>query len=252
VFASVYALRLMRVSQCYVLLLAILRNYEKLETDPVRIFELIEKFTFQYSVVCKLPTNRIERLYSKYAIELEGAVQEVNSSKRSARIQSLFSALEKQLKKEAPSESIFVDSFLSMTHRDTDEGRRLTKYILARIDAYYRQTDEQVIDFNTVNIEHILPKNPRTDWGVTRREIKPYVDKLGNLTLLSRRLNSQAQNAPLPTKLIELKKSELPINKNLIEFIETHGNQWGEQEINERQKQFALLAFNQIWAIRRS
>lgn len=249
VFNSIYALRWMRVSQCYVLLLAILRNYKKLGTDPVTVFELIEKFTFQYSVVCKLPTNRIERLYSRYAIELEHIVQEKSSGRISERVQSLFSKLKKDLIDEAPSKAIFVDSFLDLSHRDTEEGRRLSKYILDRINTYYQRTDEQAIDFDTVNIEHVLPRNPHADWGLTKRQIKSYVDKLGNLTLLSNRLNSQAQNSPLHTKLIELRKSVLPINRNLVEFIESRGERWGEQEINERQKQIAHLAFDRIWAI---
>ncbi len=40
IYAAVSALRLMRVSQCYILLLCVLRNIASLNTDPTRIFEL--------------------------------------------------------------------------------------------------------------------------------------------------------------------------------------------------------------------
>jgi hypothetical protein len=252
VFDAIQALRPMRVSQCYVLLLSILRNYKKLGTDPVRVFELIEKFTFQYSVVCKLPANRIERLYSKYAIRLGQIVQQTSEGKVAANVQKLFSDLEKELIGESPSQAVFMESFAELSHKDTEDGRRLTKYILSTFDAYYRKTDEQAIDFNAVNIEHVLPRNPHSAWNLSKQEIKSYINRLGNLTLLSKRLNSKAQNSPLSEKMVELKKSELPITRELVDFIESCGHQWTEREIDERQQQMANLAFNYIWALPKS
>lgn len=75
IYQSVFALRLMGVTQCYVLLLSILRNFEKIGFDPYKTFQLIEKFTFQYSVICKLPGNRVEKIYSKFAIEIDKAAK---------------------------------------------------------------------------------------------------------------------------------------------------------------------------------
>ncbi len=74
IYDSLLALKIMGVSQSYVLLMSILRNHEKLGTDPYRIFQLIEKFSFQYHVVSKLPGNRIEKIYSKYALKLEDTI----------------------------------------------------------------------------------------------------------------------------------------------------------------------------------
>ena len=45
IYDSILALSLMDVSQCYVLLMSILRNATKLGTDPTRVIQLIEKFT---------------------------------------------------------------------------------------------------------------------------------------------------------------------------------------------------------------
>ena len=189
---SLFALRLMEVTQCYVLLLSILRNVQKLETDPTRIFQLIEKFTFQYSVVCNLPGNRVEKIYTRYALEIDNACQTAGSKGHSGKIQSIFSKLEKELTDARPSFAVFQDSFAGFVYKNSEKSRRLTKYILAQLDSTLRVTKENRIDFNNVNVEHILPQTPDSAWRLTKKEIKPYVNKLGNLTLLDKRIQERA------------------------------------------------------------
>ena len=249
IYKSIFALRLMQVSQCYVLLLAILRNIERLGTDPVRIFQFIERFTFQYSVVCKLPTNRIEKIYSKSALKIEEAISQEPEKKIPGRIQSILAELEKELRAEAPSEQLFNEKFADISYRNSENSRRLTKYILAEINTSLRNTDENRIDFNSVNIEHVLPQNPHKDWRLTKTEIKGYVNKLGNLTLLSKRINSKVQNVPINRKLPELQKSELPVTQQLVAQILASNNEWGEEQITKRQAELAECAYKSIWVL---
>ncbi len=247
IFRSIFAIRLMNVSQCYVLFLALLRNFEKLETDPTRVFETIEKFTFQYSVISKLPGNKVERLYAHAAIKIENAVQKPLAKHRKAEVQRILAELENDLKKELPPWELFRKSFMELSYRSSKK-RKILKYILAKIDAYYRSTDEEVINFDTVNIEHILPRNPKA-WGLNKKDTKSYVDKLGNLTLLSTKINSKLQNKPLPEKMELLRKSSLPITKELVRMIEDNNLQWGEQQIIQRQEEMAKLAYEKIWKL---
>ncbi len=247
IFRSIFAIRLMGVSQCYVLFLALLRNINNLGTDPTRIFEIVEKFTFQYSVVSKLPGNKVERLYAKAALEIESAVQIGNEKRRRAEIQRILAWLERTLKDELPPWELFFESFMELTYKNSEKSRQLIKYILAGVDRYYRQTDEEIIDFSNVNIEHILPRNPKY-WGLTKDETKSYVNKLGNLTLLSIQINSRLQNKSLSEKVKFLKQSTLPITKDLVKTIERNGLKWGESQILERQKEMAHLAYEKIWA----
>jgi hypothetical protein len=246
IYDAVSALRLMQVSQCYILLLSILRNYAKLGTDPTRIFELIERFTFQYSVVCKQPSNKVEKIYSRFALKLEEAVHNTPEKKLPAKVQSIFSELEYELGAEAPSETLFKESFRELSYKNSEQGRRLIKYILARIDSHFRQTDEHRIDFGNVNIEHILPQTPSKEWKLSKKEIKNYVNLLGNLTLVSKVINSKVQNGPLDQKLPELAKSELPINQQLVQRLGELGH-WGKNDIIERQDLLADLAYKHIW-----
>lgn len=247
IYKSIFALSLMGVSQCYVLLLSILRNYENLGTNPERLIRLIEKFTFVYSVVCKLPGNKVERIYSRYAQQLEKAIQEVQPKKLSGVINSIFSSIEKELKAEKPNRQFFIESFEDIAYKPTEKARRLIKYILERIDEH-GGTREYKIDFNNVNIEHILPQKPDKLWGLSTDEITEYVNKLGNLTLLSEKINGDVQNKIIEKKLPELKTSKLLVTKTLVKRLVRLKGKWGEKQIAERHKGLAEIAYDHIWS----
>lgn len=249
IFESIFAIRLMGVSQCYVLLLTVLRNFKKLGFDPYRIFQLIEKFTFQYSVICKLPGNRVEKLYSKYALEIDKAAKGGPNEKAKRKLNSIFSHLENDLKGEAPSKVLFVESFPGLTYKNSEEARMLIKYFLGKINTFYEDTQEHLINFNAVNIEHVLPQNPSKKWNLTKNQIKEYVNKVGNLTLLSEVLNSKAQNDVISEKLKQFENSKLGITQNLVQFIKESKGIWCEKQINIRQAELAELAYDKIWKI---
>ena len=247
IYKSIFSIRLMDVSQCYVLFMSILRNIENFG-DPTRIFQLIEKFTFQYSVVCKLPGNKVEKIYSKFALKIEKAVTETTTKKKiSGKINSIFSELEKELEDERPSFETFKESFVNISYKNSEKSRKMIKYILNEIDSFYRTTQEEKVDFNNVNIEHILPQTPNKDWKLTKKEIKPYVNKLGNLTLLSKKLNSKVQNNIIKEKIGPLGESRLPVTEQLVKELTTLKNKWDEANIIKRQEHFSELAYNDIW-----
>jgi uncharacterized protein with ParB-like and HNH nuclease domain len=250
IYNSIVALRLMGVSQCYVFLLAIFSNYDKLGTDPTRIVQLIEKFSFQYSVVCKLPANKIEKLYSEYARKLQKQLEgQECSPKLAGKVQQVFSDFEKSLLVHAPSAAIFQESFGEMAYKNSEQSRLLIKYILGKVNAHYSRTDEMRIDYARVNIEHLLPRKPSARWKLDRKEIKAFVNKLGNLTILSKVINSRIQNGTIEEKLPEIEKSELQINKKLTPLLRQCNNIWGKPEIERRQREIAEMAYKEIWKL---
>jgi len=247
IFQSVFAIRLMGVTQCFVLLLSILRNFPKLGFDPYKTFQLVENFTFKYSAICKLPGNRVEKIYSKYAIEIEKAAFNGPSEKVRKDLNSIFDRLTNELIKEIPSEGLFNENFSEVSYKKSTQSRMLLKYIMEKINSYYSNTDEYLINFDTVNIEHLLPQNPDKEWSLSKSQISEYVNKLGNLTLLSEKLNSKIQNAMIAKKLPLLKKSKLDITKKVVEYIESENYVWGKDQIITRQKKLAEISYENIW-----
>ena len=246
IYKSISAIRFMNVSQCYVLFLSILRNYNDLGTDPYKVFELIEKFTFVYSAVCKLPGNKVERLYSRYAQRIEEIVRDEDKKKISGKIQSLFSELKTELTEEKPPFEYFNEQFQEIRYKNTETGRTFVKYILSEINNI-EETEELKIDFTNVNIEHILPQKPDSDWGLSKVNIKPYVHLLGNLTLVGKKINSRIGNKPLNHKVKELEKSRLKITVDLVNYLKTNNLKWDNEQIYKRQKELAKIAYHKIW-----
>lgn len=248
IFKSLYGIKLMGVTQCYVLFMSILRNFEQLETSIYRVFEWIEKFTFNYSVIYKGPANRPERIYSKYAIDLEEIIQQSKPRHIPGNIQKLFHSLLKDLKNVNPSFAEFEENFMEFSYGRSERNRQLLKYALEKINNT-TGTGEFKIDFDKVNIEHILPQNPSEDWGLSKSDIKDYVDKIGNLTLLHKTINAEAGNKSIKDKVDVLSKSEISITKDIVVQLKKSNNKWGENEIKERQTNFAKIAYEQVWSL---
>ncbi len=243
IYKALFSISLMGVSQCYVLFLSILRNLDKLKTDPTRVFELIEKFTFQYSTVCRLPTNGPEKIYSKYALKIEKAIAEKSDKRVGGEIQSIFSSLENELKSMKPSSEIFNEFFEELEYKNSEKSRVLIKYILHKINKFYQKTKEQDIDFDEVNIEHILPQKPVKGSSLKIKDIKHYVNRLGNLTLVDKRINSKVGNKLVKDKASGYKESSLAINQELIKELKGCNYNWDEKIIDKRQKGFAELLY---------
>jgi hypothetical protein len=248
IFRALFALKLMRVTQCNVFLLSLLRNLKKLGTDPTGTVELIEKFSFNYSAVCGEPTNRIERLYSKYAIEIEETVRDTNTKKIPGRVQQVLAKFRKELAVLNPSFETFSESFEEVCYKNSEQSRQLVKYILSEINNL-DEYGEYKIDFSNVNIEHVLPLNPHKDWGLSKKEIKEYVNKIGNLTLMHKKLNSSVGNRPIKDKIKALRESKIPITKKLVEKLEKLHYKWGEDQIAKRQKELADIAYYKVWVV---
>ena len=104
-----------------------------------------------------------------------------------------------------------------------------------------------MVDFNNVNIEHILPQKP-AKWGLDQSQVKPFVHLIGNLTLLDESYNRTIGNEPLSVKLDHLRKSQLEITKDFINRL-SDDNTWSENEIRQRQARFGELAYEVIWKI---
>ena len=201
-------LRVMGITQCYSLLFCLLLNKDRIGFDFSNIFKTIERYHFAYSAVCKLSGNVVERLYFNTSKEIQEALKISDSKKRIQNIQRILSDFKNEL--DYPSKEFFTEKFMDVEYKNYP----LVIYMLSNIEKAKSSTDEHVVNLTKVNIEHILPQDPK-EWSLTKKEIKDYVNKLGNLTLISKRINGPMGNKPLKEKSKLFKESKLGINKEL-------------------------------------
>jgi hypothetical protein len=150
------------------------------------------------------------------------------------------------LNDELPSRELFIESYRDLSYGTSEKARQLIKYSFEEINNH-KSSGEQKIDFAKVNIEHILPQEPKK-WGLSKKEVKDYVNKIGNLTLLSKKYNSSIGNEVLTRKLIELEKSEIKITSELVNEIKANPV-WNDEIIFQRQSRLAEISFDVIWKI---
>lgn len=256
IYRSLLGIRAMRATQCHVLFLAVLRNMKKIGFDVSGYFEAVEKFTFLYSAISKLQANKAEKLYSATAVSLEKVVSETTKVTPKTKMEKalksnvsrVLDSFIRELKNLRPEFPIFLERFKEVQYKKSEYTRVLIKYILSKLNNI-DSSGELGLDFDVVNIEHIVPQKPHEDWKLERDEIKGYVNSLGNLVLLSKILNSEAQNDVLKRKIPILKSSEIISTKNLAKWIEDNKYVWGEKEIEKRVADLAEVAFKKVWAI---
>lgn len=151
--------------------------------------------------------NYSPELLKSFFIDLERLaaglmILRANINTRINRYAELLTSIEKD------SNLYADDSPLQLTPAETTEildilngdlylMTRIRKYVLLRLDSAF--TDgAATYKYPIITIEHVLPQNPNQDSQWMRwfsdKERSQYVHKIGNLTLLSRKKNSQAQN----------------------------------------------------------
>ena len=109
------------------------------------------------------------------------------------------------------------------------------------------QPDGNIINENHCTVEHILPKS-RVHWkhwtDFDEVEIEDYVDRIGNLTILSRQDNKAgiADNRDFAAKKDRFARSAIKLTKDLRRYA-----RWSPREVNKRQKTIAGIAA-EVWS----
>ncbi|MBF4500466.1 DUF262 domain-containing protein [Savagea sp. SN6] len=113
------------------------------------------------------------------------------------------------------------------------------RYLLQQIYTY-ENSEEILINDNSmhVNLEHILPQNPREDslWKdlFLQETIENYVGSLGNMTLVLSKANSSIGNKEFDEKRVILAKSQIPQNQEIAQ-----NEQWTPYVIDQRVESLA-------------
>lgn len=231
IYESLAALDSMGVKQCYPLLLAGKATLS--EKDFKTLCSLVERLSFRYSTICRRNPNRLEREYSKAALELRKT-----GEKR-------FTAVLKDLVSIAPDDRDFERCFLG---RDFTVTNKVAAYILRKIEMSFKNDSPWVVaGTSKVHVEHIMPRKPNTQWlsviESSNMDHSRQVKRLGNVTLLADKKNRQLSNKSFSVKVKNYKDSDLVITSHIGGY-----KKWTQKEISDRQRWLFDQA-KKIWPI---
>jgi len=103
---------------------------------------------------------------------------------------------------------------------NSDAKLLICKYLLYQDSQIVDDVVNQTIIFDRTTLEHIIPQNPEkgTNWFTDFSDSfrKEYTYRLGNFTLLTKALNSSANNHDFIIKKKDYKKTKLAFTQNLV------------------------------------
>lgn len=212
------------------LLLAILKKFKPPEVE--KSLKIIVSWLVRNLITGSLGGGSLEKEYTDRSKEIsEGVV--TNAKQFRDRIKVI------------PEDNEFKNKFITASVSKDKYAR----YYLAVIENMHRKTSDPELLVNTnidaVNLEHILPKTPQSNWtGFTPDQVKTLHKKIGNLTLMKSKLNSKLGNASFIDKVATYKSSELFITKMISDYTE-----WDEDSITDRQSKLADIAVK-AWSLK--
>lgn len=225
-------IRLLHARESHPLLLKVFTLYkmndnEKQELNKAirRLLCLIKNAAFRILVCKKTKGRDLEKIYAETCISLENnPIEAINECAR-------------QIRQLAPDDRTLEQDFSSYV----SSSHNLSKYILYELEKNSVGRAEP-ISLDSVSVEHIMPKNLGHGWGRVSRYHKEYLNRIGNLTLISKSFNKT--NASFIRKRNKYYKNS---NVLLTQALIRHSS-WRKKEINERQKELASKAI-EVWPI---
>ena len=167
------------VGVCYPFLMSLFSlgiGDEQLEFYKIRrrTLSMIENTFFRLMVCNKKTSYDLGKTFAEFSKRIkQNTIEEL-------------SELIKHLKHFSPDDGTFGQGFSTFN----TSQRRLATYILYKLESYHRGRKEPISsDSSKVQIEHIMPQTLGRGWGNVGRYHKDYLNRLGNLTLLSKGLN---------------------------------------------------------------
>lgn len=220
----VRTLNVLGLSQMRPLLLAVLNQFT---TQEVRkSLQLFVSWSVRLLIQGGLGTGPLEQFYSQRSVDVrKGAITSAGDLMRAAQ-------------GTIPTDNQFRSTFATKSVSQTHLARYYLRVLEKRAQGEAEPSLVPNSNVDIVNLEHILPQHPSSAWGYITQEIAQEVfNRLGNLTILERRLNSAIGNAGFDAKKAEYGKSAFRLTTELCKC-----STWDVDQIDQRQKELADLA----------
>jgi uncharacterized protein with ParB-like and HNH nuclease domain len=219
-------LKLFQIKQTHSLFLSALKN---LTLDKVeKLAKVCSVISFRYNVIGGLNPNAQEEVYNSIALSIH---------KQGSFDLASFAPI-------YVSDFAFENDFFFKEFTSTTRNHKIVKYIFSKLELFSTRNEIHP-ESDSYTIEHILPENPDASWNMfTDEAIKRAVYRLGNLTLLEKKLNRDAGNLSYPEKSQLFLQSSVALSKEIPENYET----WTEEKIAARQNDLAKIA-KRVWRV---
>lgn len=130
--------------------------------------------------------------------------------------------------------------------------KRITQYVLLRLDSAL-SGGEASYDYSVITVEHVLPQNPSEgskwlQWFPNEEERIQYVHRIGNLALLSRNKNSEAQNYDFDKKKEKYFLSKKGVSPFVLTTQVLQQSEWTLEVIKQRQED-CLQNLRKLWRL---
>ncbi|TSD00614.1 MAG: hypothetical protein Greene101449_86 [Candidatus Peregrinibacteria bacterium Greene1014_49] len=213
------------------LMLAVAHHFSKAEA--LKAFRLFISWTVRFLIVGGGRSGALETAYSSAAKSIVDG-----------KIKSAVD-LQKSLVAILPKDKQFEESFaLARVSKS-----KLARHYLRALEAFERRDSNPEVapvkNTDIVNLEHILPQSPGTNWpGIDTETAEAYSSRIGNLVLLGTIPNGYVGNEAFAQK----KKVYTSCPIQLTKKVGEKNKSWGVKEINVRQAELAKLAVK-TWPI---
>ena len=194
------------------------------EQEGRHLLDALIRFFVRHNLIGNLENSRLETVAYRLAQQL-----------REGRD---FAHAHRALEEAVPPLDRFETQFASASI----SRQKSARYILRKLEQQLRTTEEiDVAAPHRVHVEHIYPKQPMPGERWTCHS--QVINRVGNLTLLSRRLNEAIRNGGFDAKRDAYRESELRQTRALADLDE-----WSPDSIEARQAEQARHACT-IWKL---
>jgi uncharacterized protein with ParB-like and HNH nuclease domain len=219
-------LKLFQIRQTHSLFLSALKNLSIEQFE--KLVKICSVISFRYNIIGGLNPNIQEDVYNETALKIGNDKKFYVTDFQRTYVR----------------DTNFENDFSTKEFKSTARNHKIVKYILTKIEKYLYQNDiDPESDLYTV--EHILPESADETWGdFTFEEINRSVYRIGNYTLLEKKLNREADNKSYQEKLKFYIQSNVQLTQVIGDYYET----WNEDRLAARQRELAKHA-KAIWKI---
>jgi len=219
-------LKLFQIRQTNSLLMA---GFKYLEPKGFKyLAKICSVISFRYNIIGGLNPNAQEDVYNSVALQIF-----LNKQFSVQDFQPIY-----------VSDSNFENDFSTKDFKSTTRNHKIVKYILSKIEEKEFK-NEISPDSDLFTIEHILPESADENWGdFTNEEISRSIYRIGNLALLEKKLNREADAKKYLDKTSLYRLSKCLLTQSIPDNFDS----WNEDKISARQKELAKNA-KTIWRI---